>query len=197
MGKLVMNIFDHGTWSKYDPAVYPVDLPLGVIFCRSDIDGVDWYRYQMVGELSHESVKAVCRNEDGKWIVKIAAVEGSKLFPEGGRIIEIYDGDLENPQTTYEGMEYEPLANVLLPPPPPPVIIPTEASKLGLRRVFVERGIWDQVKAMIASDPDMQEEWDLAITIKRTDPLVHTMIAALNLQPADVDAIMIRQRELV
>ncbi|WP_316201621.1 MULTISPECIES: hypothetical protein [unclassified Bradyrhizobium] len=78
----------------------------------------------------------------------------------------------------------------------PPVIVPASASKLGLRRVFVEQGRWDQVKAMIAVNPDTQEEWDLAIEIKRTDPLAERLIAAMKLEPADVDAILVRAKQL-
>ncbi|WP_316205988.1 hypothetical protein [Bradyrhizobium sp. SZCCHNR3058] len=77
-----------------------------------------------------------------------------------------------------------------------PVIVPALATKLGLRRVFVEQGRWDQVKAMIAANPDTQEEWDLAIEIKRTDPLAEGLIAAMKLEPADVDAILVRAKQL-
>ena len=80
---------------------------------------------------------------------------------------------------------------------PPPLPVPTSASKLGLKRALAEIGLWDQVKAAIAADPDIQEEWDLAIEIRRTDPLVQMMIDAIGLTPEQADAILIRANELV
>ena len=80
---------------------------------------------------------------------------------------------------------------------PPPLPVPTSASKLGLKRALAEIGLWDQVKAAIAADPDAQEEWDLAVEIRRTDPLVQMMIDAMGLTPEQVDAILIRANELV
>jgi hypothetical protein len=192
----LMNIVDHGTWSLYTPEVWPVGIPQNIVFCKCDIDGVDWYDFQRVGDLSHESVKAVCFNENGNWIVRIAVVDGSRLFPEGRRVIEIYDGDLEDPQATYEGLMYDPVTNTLA-AAPVIVIVPTEASKLGLRRVFVEMGVWDQVKAHIAADAETQEEWDLATVIKRTDTLTQKIIFVMQLSPAQVDAILIRAKQLV
>ena len=80
---------------------------------------------------------------------------------------------------------------------PPPLPVPTSANKLGLKRALAEIGLWDQVKAAIAADPDIQEEWDLAIEIRRTDPLVQMMIDAIGLTPEQADATLIRANELV
>jgi hypothetical protein len=79
----------------------------------------------------------------------------------------------------------------------PPAPVPNSASKLGLKRAFSEMGQWAAVKAMIASNDDLQEEWDLAVEIRRTDPLVQGMIPALGLNEAQVDALLIRAAELV
>lgn len=79
----------------------------------------------------------------------------------------------------------------------PPAPVPTSCTKLGLKRAFDELGQWTSVKAMIASNPDTQEEWDLAIEIKRTDALVQGMIAALSLTPEQVDGVLIRANALV
>lgn len=192
---ILMTIFDHGTWIAYDPIPYPDGLPAGIAFAKNDVSDRDWYEYQR-DEVSAESVKLLCFREGTHWIVRIATVEQSRVFPIGGRLLELYDGDLDNPQGSYVGLMYDDEANALV-DAPPVVIVPSSASKLGLRRVFVERGTWDHVKALIASSPDTQEEWDLATEIKRTDPLVQGLILALSLQPADVDAILIRAKELI
>ncbi|HWW46310.1 MAG TPA: hypothetical protein VNZ94_00525 [Xanthobacteraceae bacterium] len=79
----------------------------------------------------------------------------------------------------------------------PPVIVPNTVSKLGLKRALDELGLWGDVKATIASDPDVQEEWDLAIEISRTDRLTLLMIAAMGFTDEEVDQLIIRAHELV
>jgi hypothetical protein len=74
----------------------------------------------------------------------------------------------------------------------PVVMVPTSASKLGLKRAFAELGMWEQVKATLAANEDAQEEWDLAIEIKRTDTIVQDFIAIFELTPEFVDQLLIR-----
>ena len=109
--------------------------------------------------------------------------------PEGQRLVGYEFGRDANGKViyipTFEGI------------PAPPLPVPTSASKLGLKRALAEIGLWDQVKAAIAADPDAQEEWDLAVEIRRTDPLVQMMIDAMGLTPEQADAILIRANELV
>jgi hypothetical protein len=75
-------------------------------------------------------------------------------------------------------------------PPAPPV--PPSASKLGLKRAFAELGMWEQVKAALAANEDAQEEWDLAIEIKRTDAIVQAFIVIFELTAEQVDQLLIR-----
>jgi hypothetical protein len=79
----------------------------------------------------------------------------------------------------------------------PPKPVPESASKLGLKRAFVELGQWDNVKAYLAATPDLQEDWDLAIEIKRSDPLTQGAIVALGLTDEQTDALLTRAEELV
>lgn len=79
----------------------------------------------------------------------------------------------------------------------PAQVVPASASKLGIKRALAEVGLWEQAKAAIAGDPDAQEEWDLAIEIRRTDPLTQALIDVMALTPEQVDAILIRANELV
>jgi hypothetical protein len=78
-----------------------------------------------------------------------------------------------------------------------PAPVPTSCTKLGLKRAFDELGQWANVKAAIASNANAQEEWDLATEIKRVDPLVQGVIAALGLTEAQVDNLLIRATALV
>ncbi|WP_316227749.1 hypothetical protein [Bradyrhizobium sp. SZCCHNR3015] len=83
------------------------------------------------------------------------------------------------------------------PAAPAPVFVPQSASKLGLKRALGEIGRWNEAKALMASNAGVQEEWDLAIEIKRADPLAQIIIAAMSLSDADVDSILIRAAALV
>jgi hypothetical protein len=78
-----------------------------------------------------------------------------------------------------------------------PKIIPTGTSKLGLKRAFTAMGKWDAVKAAIASDPDTQEDWDLAVVISRNDPIVKSLQAKMDLSDDDVTNIIVMAEELV
>lgn len=74
---------------------------------------------------------------------------------------------------------------------------PDSVTKLGLKRALDEFGIWEQVRAAIATDADAQEEWDLAVEIKRTDPLTQKLIAKLQFTDTQVDQIIVRANQLV
>lgn len=86
----------------------------------------------------------------------------------------------------------EPLPCASMPEP-----VPASATRLGLMRALKEIGLWDAAKAAIAADPDIQEEWDLAVEVKRTDPLTQAMIASLGLSNLQVDQLLIRSAEMV
>jgi hypothetical protein len=79
----------------------------------------------------------------------------------------------------------------------PTAPIPMSATKLGLKRAFSELGQWDNVKAALASNPAAQEEWDLAISVNRSDPITQGMITALGLTEDQVDALLVRANILV
>jgi hypothetical protein len=193
-----MNIYDHGTWSQYVPAAWPEDYPSTALFARRDSDGVDWYVYRNTrGNISDESVKLALLKENAVWVVKNAVVEQSRLWPPLFRIMELYDGDLDTPFDSYVGKALDDAAMQLITCPAPPAVVPTSASKLGLKRAFDALGRWDQVKALIASTPNAQEEWDLATEIRRDDKIVQGIIAALNLTSDQVDTLILRAHALV
>jgi hypothetical protein len=103
------------------------------------------------------------------------------------------------PWAALEQQIFDPAALTQSAPPP---VAPTGCTKLGLKRAFDERGLWPTVRAMIGSDDDMQEEWDLATVLQVCDPIVQKAIAGLaqlgiTLAPGDVARLMIRANELV
>ncbi|UFX42050.1 hypothetical protein HAP47_0022575 [Bradyrhizobium sp. 41S5] len=79
----------------------------------------------------------------------------------------------------------------------PPAPVPASCTKLGLKRAFDELGTWAAVKAAIAADANVQEEWDLATEIRRADPLVQHMITTISLTDQQVDNLLRRANALV
>ncbi len=53
------------------------------------------------------------------------------------------------------------------------VEIPISASKLGLKPAQTEIGQWEAVKAALGVNPAAQEEWGLAVEVRRNDPVTH------------------------
>lgn len=80
---------------------------------------------------------------------------------------------------------------------PAPVPVPASCSKLGLKRALAEIGEWEAVKAAIASNPTLQEDWELAQEIRRTDPLVQAMIALRGYSTSQVDQLLVRANALI
>lgn len=117
---------------------------------------------------------------------------GADWLPPEGCSIVLNDGQGYQIGGTLIGGHYtEPVLDL------PRPILPTSATKLGLKRAFDEIGLWTQVKAKIAADPDAQEEWDLALEIKESDPLTQKLIAALQLTQEQVSQIIARANTLV
>lgn len=94
-------------------------------------------------------------------------------------------------------VEYQGCRLVLWEMEEPPVVVPSSCSRLGLKRALEEVGTWTAVKAAIAADPAVQEEWDLATLLVRTDPLVQDIILQLALTEEQVDALLVRANALV
>ncbi|MDI4231462.1 hypothetical protein OZ411_01365 [Bradyrhizobium sp. Arg237L] len=87
--------------------------------------------------------------------------------------------------------------NVPDPYVPPAPHVPESCTKLGLKRAFDELGQWPAIKAAISANPAAQEEWDLAVEIRRTDPIVQGMISAVGLTAEQVDNLLLRADALV
>ncbi|MEH2513931.1 hypothetical protein V1291_005285 [Nitrobacteraceae bacterium AZCC 1564] len=114
--------------------------------------------------------------------------------PEGCSIIVNDDQVYRIGGTLIDGVYTAPVTEAQ---PLPASALPKTATKLGLKRAFDELGMWDRVKAVIAADSEAQEEWGLALEIKRSDPLTQKLIAVLQLPTETVDHIIIRANELV
>lgn len=73
-------------------------------------------------------------------------------------------------------------------PADPISTVPTSVSPLQARKALRQAGLIDQVNAAVAaSTPDVQDAWQYASMINRTDPLVAALSVGLNLTPAALD----------
>lgn len=73
-----------------------------------------------------------------------------------------------------------------------PVVVPTSTTKLKLVRSLRAAGKEAQFWAALnAADANTRNDWELATSISRTDPLVLGFAQALSLTSADLDAIFI------
>ncbi|MDP4005054.1 hypothetical protein [Methylobacterium sp. NEAU K] len=178
---------EHGTWSPYTPNPMPqwaAALGNSIKFLRSDASGVDWYTYRGgARSFAAGSVLATTLKNPATGVESVKAVgrDPSMLFPSGQRLIEIsgVDPTEANPLGLFEEMTFDPVSltfSAPVAPTPPP---PTSCTKLGLKRAFDQRNLWPTVREMIASNADMQEEWDLAVSVQKSDPLIQVAIAGL------------------
>ncbi|MGY4226520.1 hypothetical protein ACVMIH_003881 [Bradyrhizobium sp. USDA 4503] len=111
-----------------------------------------------------------------------------------GAIVGWFACEQPAPMVTEQVADDDPAVIAFLNPPAP---VPTSCTRLGLKRAFDELGTWATVKAAIAADANVQEEWDLATEIRRSDPLVQRMITVVGLSDNQVDALLVRANALV
>jgi hypothetical protein len=111
-----MKIINHGSWSRYTPRTVPRDVPAGVMFCRRDGDGVDWYDY-IHGDgakLAGGSVKMTVL----EGTVRAVNRDATALFPQGCVVLELIGDVSPNPQAAFGGKFYDARTNALVDPPP-------------------------------------------------------------------------------
>jgi hypothetical protein len=113
-----MKIINHGSWTRYVPDQMPKELPanIGIIFCRRDSDGVDWYQYihGKTAKLKGDSIKVTVL--DG--IVRAASRDASMLFPQNCTVLELIGDNTMDAQTAYGGKLYDARTNMLAEAPP-------------------------------------------------------------------------------
>ncbi|SEB99975.1 hypothetical protein [Bradyrhizobium erythrophlei] len=113
---------------------------------------------------------------------------------DAGKIVGWFACQQPAPIVTEQVADDDPAVIAFLNPPPP---VPVSCTKLGLKRAFDELGTWATVRAAIANDANVQEEWDLATEVRRADPLVQHMITTMSLTDQQVDNLLIRANALV
>lgn len=200
---MVYTVKDHGTWSPYTPDPMPewaTAFGGSVVFLRSDVTGMDWYSYRNAdGSFQPGAVLANTLKDPvtGREAVKAVFRDPSMLFPSGQRLIEILgvDPSVTDPLALFEEMTFDPASLTFSAPVVPTPPQPTSCTRLGLMRAFKARDLWETVRAMIAANSDLQEEWDLAVEIRKSDPLILTALGALTqlgipFSDADVDALI-------
>jgi len=159
-----MAIKDHGVWRRYLPTAKEVGgAPRGALFLKRESDGLDWYQYVNTNpnvpaqstrpvQFDPRSVKAVVevvteKDNSEVSIIRTAAVDATRLFPDGCRVVELFDIQRDqdeaalieefvwrriNPQTGDLGPKWEP-------PTPTPQIDDRVASALEMILERLER----------------------------------------------------------
>jgi len=184
-----MTIYDHGTWSLYSIVDFPGYAPMNAMFCRNDESKVDWYAYLKDRNLSDESVKLVCFHEGGNWIVKIATVDGGRLFPQRARLLELYDGDLDDPRAAYVGKMYDPSTNTLIeaPLPPQPKLV---ASASQVRLALNQLGLRQAIEGYVdGASIEVKDSWEYSTQFEEDHPFILAGKAALGIGDEQVRAI--------
>ena len=193
-----------GFWTPYTPDTIPDGFPPGAVFLQN-ATGEDWYakRRELIANPIDGAVYMTAipfRGGPGLFTQAIQR-DLSMVFPANSMLVRVLGVDPADPKpwAALEQQIFDPRTLTLSAPPP---ILPTSCSKLGLKRAFDEKGLWSSVRTMIASQPDMQEDWDLAVELRISDPIVQKAVAGLAflgiaLTPDDVQALVTRANELV
>jgi hypothetical protein len=193
-----------GYWTPYTPNPIPDGFPPAAIFLRDQFN-TDWYaERRRLAESSPQGavyMTAILYAGGPTYLTQAVQRDLSMVFPVNSLLVRVLGIDPADPKPwkLLEQQIFDPKTLALSAVPP---IVPTTCTRLGLKRALEERGLWPTVRAMIASDPNMQEEWDLATVLQTSDPIVQKAIAGLGqlgvaLTPADLAALMIRANELV
>lgn len=73
-----MEVIEHGTWQRYEPATRPAAAPPHALFARRDGDGVDWYDYVNAGtNFAADTLKITVVDDT----VCAATYDATRLFP--------------------------------------------------------------------------------------------------------------------
>lgn len=98
------------------------------------------------------------------------------------------NGFIEAPAEVLPGYLYDGVTFTA--PPPPSAPVPDRITKLQAKRALTSVGLYDQFKAAISdpgTDADTREDYELAVELQRTDPLVVQFGTALGLDDSALD----------
>lgn len=111
----------HGSWSRYEPASPPPEKPVNTMYCKRDTDGVDWYDYcHDASNWTEGSAKLVIQKWGDTYVVNVASLDPTTLFPQGAIVLEVigFEGD---PQQ-FASKIVDPTTDTFTDPPAPPAI---------------------------------------------------------------------------
>lgn len=60
-----------------------------------------------------------------------------------------------------------------------PEVVNRQLSKKKLRDNFKQLGVWSQIKSYIESNEDIEDNWNISVTLDENDPLVQSAIQML------------------
>lgn len=74
--------------------------------------------------------------------------------------------------------------------------IPQSITRIQAMKVMKSMGLWDTFKAVIASNQDAQDEWDLATELQRSNKFVAQLMPALSLTSEQLDSLFVQASSL-
>lgn len=73
-------------------------------------------------------------------------------------------------------------------PPPAPLPVPSAVTPLQIRRALRQTGMYGEVIGFVSTQSDdVQDAWEYAVQIVRTDPLIAAAAEALGKTEAEID----------
>jgi hypothetical protein len=112
----------------------------------------------------------------------LPVAESEDPIPEGKRVASY---------TYTVGKDFVTVVPVLEDIPVPPVFVPETMHKLYVMRALKAAGKWDDLKALLASNSDADDEWEATTNVRRDHPLVLGLAQSYGWGDTELDALFL------
>ncbi|WP_029006454.1 hypothetical protein [Azorhizobium doebereinerae] len=205
-----MDMIEHGRWAAYTPdAVHPL-APPNAAYWRHETTGEDWYVYSrrvwsIVGGIDPTGTLKIRLDDAGR--VVMLERDAVRLMPPTGRVIELTGAGVEAPPYGAQLVDGRFIAESGADTGSGPTLVPAGISDRQFFQGLALRGLISQVEALAAvgngtlpaafetliGQLSAEEQFAArmllsgATSFQRTNPLVDTLGAMLDMGPAEID----------
>ncbi len=205
-----MEIIEHGRWADYTPeAVHPL-APPNALYWRHLETGEDWYVYSrrvwaIVGGVDATGTLKIRLDDADRVLMRER--DAVRLMPPTGRVIELTGADVEEPPYGAQLVAGRFIAPAGTDTGSGTLVVPAEISDRQFFQGLALRGLISQAEALAAvgtgtlpaafealigqlsSEDQFAARMLLsgATSFQRTNPLVDTLGAMLDMSPAEID----------